>query len=266
MAELEENKNSSLQFKQVSSTTAVYLDAEEREVLRIRQGRSAVFIRRRKYDEFGVFQEELLKETTAERHARVDLLRKRTFAKRDLFSAIERIDESFLNGAVSKKIYTRVFDGLRFNSHKRHLKTQEAISSWSKVYEVSTDRIVTEFDLAGRIVRESYPNNKAVFLACNEKQYQHSICRSEKSGERTEFFRASGNLQDKNQLTNCLEKTYWKGGCIKRIYAYQAQNGHLLRTLFFEEYDVQGRPQTKVGQHKINLGARINLSNRQRND
>ena len=94
MAELEEN--SSLQFKQVSSTTAVYLDEKNREVLRIRQGRSNVFIRRRKYDELGLCLEELLKETSTETPARIDVLRKRTFSRRDLFSASDRIDESFV--------------------------------------------------------------------------------------------------------------------------------------------------------------------------
>lgn len=266
MVELEENKNSSLQFKQVSSTTAVYLDEKNREVLRIRQGRSNVFIRRRKYDELGLCLEELLKETSTETPARIDVLRKRTFSRRDLFSASDRIDESFSNGLVTKRIYTRVFNSFRLEGHKRQVKMQGSASSWSKIYEVMPDRVVTEFDLSGRIVRESYPNNKEIFLALDEKQYQHVVCRSEKLGERTEFFRASGDLQDKNQLTNCLEKTYRKDGRIKRIYAYQTQNGQMSRVLFFKEYDEQGLPQTKVGQHQINLNAQINLNNRQRED
>lgn len=259
MIELEEYKNPSLTIKQLSSKTFVYLDEKGREVLRLRQGWSAIFIRRRQYNQYGLCKEELLKEIDTATPVRVELLRERTFFPN------KQVERSYSRGLITKKMYVKVFDSMGRRIRKTGAGTMAAYSWWHKVYETTPDQIVTEYNLWGRITHERYPNGNEIFLA-DLNQYRHSVSRNPQTGEKTEFYSASMDFKDRNSIVNCLEKTYWKNGRLKRIQAYQTQNGCLKKNLFFEEYNEIGLSKRKIGCHNINLTTQTNLNNHSRED
>lgn len=257
---LTEAEKKKLTYVKLSSKTFVYLDDKGREVLRVHQGWSAVFIRRRMYNQFGLRREELLKEVDTASPSRVELLRVRTFFPN------ERVEKSFSRGIMTKKIYVKTFDSMGRRIRETKAGTKAAYGwGWRKVYEVTPDRVVTEYNFRGQIVWESYPNGREIFLA-DLKQYRRLVLRDGKTGERIERFFASVDLQNEEKAMNCLEKIYRQNGKLKSIYAYQTQHGRMQRVLFFGEYDELGRAVKAVKSHHLNLTTQNNLLGREREE